>query len=142
MALFQWKQDIGAAERCCNEALRIDSSCEAAVATLAQLNLQQSKIEKAVEMFSRQAELARSEPELVNALTYQFVSFFSLFFGVVLGSTSFYILVFRTDLMLPNVVRETHELFFFQATSAQVEFLRNYPAMAAQLSQMAQSMMG
>ena len=76
LALFQWKQDIGAAERCCNEALRIDSSCEAAVATLAQLNLQQSKIEKAVEMFSRQAELARSEPELVNALTYQFVSFF------------------------------------------------------------------
>jgi hypothetical protein len=31
---------------------------------------------------------------------------------------------------------------FFQATSAQVEFLRNYPAMAAQLSQMAQGMMG
>ena len=79
LALFQWKQDIGAAERCCNEALRIDPSCEAAVATLAQLNLQQSKIEKAVDMFSRQAELARSEPELVNALTYQFVSFF---FGV------------------------------------------------------------
>jgi tetratricopeptide (TPR) repeat protein len=80
LALFQWKQDIGAAERCCNEALRIDPSCEAAVATLAQLNLQQSKIEKAVEMFSRQAELARSEPELVNALTYQFVS---VCFGVV-----------------------------------------------------------
>lgn len=77
LALFQWKQDIGAAERCCNEALRIDSSCEAAIATLAQFNLQQSKIEKAVELFSRQAELARSEPELVNALTYQFVSFFS-----------------------------------------------------------------
>jgi import receptor subunit TOM70 len=84
LALFQWKQDIGAAERCCNEALRIDSSCEAAVATLAQLNLQQSKIEKAVEMFSRQAELARSEPELVNALTYQFVSFFGLFFSFAL----------------------------------------------------------
>jgi hypothetical protein len=31
---------------------------------------------------------------------------------------------------------------FWQATSAQVEFLRNYRAMAAQLSQMAQSMMG
>ena len=74
LALFQWKQDVGAAERCCNEALRVDPSCEAAVATLAQLNLQQSKIEKAVEMFARQAELARSEPELVNALTYQFVS--------------------------------------------------------------------
>ena len=85
LALFQWKQDIGAAERCCNEALRIDSSCEAAVATLAQLNLQQSKIEKAVEMFSRQAELARSEPELVNALTYQFVSFLFGIIGVFFG---------------------------------------------------------
>lgn len=47
--------------------------------------------------------------------------------------------------MLPDVERETNDFilfFIFQATSAQVEFLRNYPAMAAQLSQMAQSMMG
>ena len=62
-----------------NEALRIDSSCEAAIAMLAQLNLQQSKIEKAEELFSRQAELARSEQELVNELTYQFVGFFFCF---------------------------------------------------------------
>lgn len=74
LALYQWKQDIGAAERSCNEALRIDPECEAAVATLAQLSLQQSKIERASQMFTRQAELARSEPELVNALTYQFAS--------------------------------------------------------------------
>jgi len=74
LALYQWKQDIGAAERCCNEALRIDPECEAAVATLAQLFLQQSKIERAVEMFIRQTELARSEPELINALTYQYAS--------------------------------------------------------------------
>ena len=77
LTLYQWKQDIGAAERCCNEALRIDPECEAAVATLAQLSLQQSKVEKAVEMFDRQAELARSEAELVNALTYRFVSVWS-----------------------------------------------------------------
>ncbi|KAF8221349.1 ADP/ATP carrier receptor [Tricholoma matsutake] len=74
LTLYQWKQDIGAAERCCNEALRIDPDCEAAVATLAQLSLQQSKIEQAVKMFERQVELARSEPELVNALTYQYAS--------------------------------------------------------------------
>lgn len=43
------------------------------MATLAQLSLQQSKIEQAVKMFERQVELARSEPELVNALTYQYV---------------------------------------------------------------------
>jgi len=74
LAIFQWKQDIDAAERCCDEALRIDPACEPAVATLAQLSLQQGKIDRAVEMFKKQAELARSEPELVNALTYQYVS--------------------------------------------------------------------
>ncbi|KAF5376495.1 hypothetical protein D9615_008664 [Tricholomella constricta] len=98
LAMYQWKQDIGAAERCCAEALRIDPDCEAAVATLAQLSLQQSKIEKAVEYFERQADLARSEPELVNALTYQF------------------------------------------ASASQVEFLKNYPQMASQLSALARGM--
>ncbi|KAJ7860516.1 hypothetical protein B0H13DRAFT_2237370 [Mycena leptocephala] len=93
-----WKQDVGAAERCCNEALRMDPECEAAVATLAQLSLQQGKIEKAVEMFARQAELARSEPELASALTYQY------------------------------------------ASAAQLEFMRNYPTMAAELRSMAQNM--
>ncbi|KAJ3566202.1 hypothetical protein NP233_g7147 [Leucocoprinus birnbaumii] len=98
LALYQWKQDISAAERCCNEALRIDPECEAAVATLAQLNLQQSRIEKAVEMFERQAELARSEPELANALTYQY------------------------------------------ASKSQLDFIKNYPEMAEQLSQIARGM--
>ncbi|PSR77738.1 hypothetical protein PHLCEN_2v7722 [Hermanssonia centrifuga] len=74
LALYQWKQDIIAAEDCCQEALRIDPECEAAVATLAQLSLQQNKIEAAVDLFKRQADLARSEPELVNALTYQYAS--------------------------------------------------------------------
>jgi len=73
LALFQWKQDVEAAERCCNEALRTDPECEAAVATLAQLSLQQGKIDVAVSMFERHTELARNEPELVNALTYQYV---------------------------------------------------------------------
>ena len=74
LALFQWKQDIGAAEICCQEALEIDPECEAAVATLAQLCLQQSKIDTAVELFKRQLELARSEPELANTLTYMYAS--------------------------------------------------------------------
>lgn len=74
LALYQWKQDIAAAERCCQEALQIDPECEAAVATLAQLSLQQGKTDQAMEMFRRQAELARSEPELVNALTYQYAT--------------------------------------------------------------------
>lgn len=73
LALFQWKADMQAAEECCEEALKIDPDCDAAVATLAQLSLQQSKIERAVEMFKKQVDLARSEPELVNALTYEYV---------------------------------------------------------------------
>ena len=74
LALYQWKQDIGPAERCCQEALEIDPECEAAVATLAQLSLQQSKIDTAVDLFKRQMELARSEPELANTLTYMYAS--------------------------------------------------------------------
>ena len=73
LALFQWKQDLEAAERCCNEALRTDPDCEAAIATLAQLSLQQGKISVAVRMFECHTKLARNEPELVNALTYQYV---------------------------------------------------------------------
>jgi mitochondrial import receptor subunit TOM70 len=73
LALYQWKQDIVSAEECCQQALSIDSECEAAVATLAQLSLQQNKIDQAVRMFGRNAELARSETELVSALTYQYV---------------------------------------------------------------------
>lgn len=99
LALYQWKQDITVAEECCQEALSIDSECEAAVATLAQLSLQQGKILEAAKMFERHAELARTEPELHNALTYQY------------------------------------------ATLSQAEFLKNYPDMAAELSQIAQSMM-
>jgi len=74
LALYQWKQDVGAAESCCQEALEIDPECEAAVATLAQLCLQQSKVDTAVDLFKRQMELARSEPELANTLTYMYAS--------------------------------------------------------------------
>jgi len=80
LALFQWKQEVEAAERCCNEALRTDPECEAAVATLAQLSLHQGKIDVAVSMFERHTELARNEPELVNALTYQYASYAQLKF--------------------------------------------------------------
>lgn len=74
LALFQWKGDIQAAEQCVSEAVTIDSDSEAAVATLAQLKLQQNRIDEAVKLFEKQVELARSEPELVSALTYKYVS--------------------------------------------------------------------
>ncbi|RPD58165.1 ADP/ATP carrier receptor [Lentinus tigrinus ALCF2SS1-7] len=74
LAMFQWQQDVATAEKCCQEALEIDPECEAAVATLAQLSLQQGKIDVAMRMFDKQSQLARSEPELVNALTYQYAT--------------------------------------------------------------------
>lgn len=46
------------------------------MATLAQLLLQQNKVHEAVVMFGRSAEMSRTEPELINALTYECVSTF------------------------------------------------------------------
>lgn len=100
LALYQWKQDVAAAERCCNEALRIDPECEAAVATLAQLSLQQGKIDQAVKMFERHTELARSEPELINALTYQHVRFLPLLWELCFTLVS---LVLFADLLFAMV---------------------------------------
>lgn len=116
LALYQWKQDNAVAETLCREALLIDPDCEAAVATLAQLSLQQGKIDAAVEMFSRHADLARTEPELMNALTYKYVS---------INRQSSY----------PADRRG------LQASQAQVEFMQNYPTLAGQLGQLARSMM-
>lgn len=99
LALFQWRQDIGAAGQCCREALSIDPDCDAAVATLAQLSLQQNKLAEAAQLFESHTQLARTEPELMNALTYQY------------------------------------------ATLSQAEFQKNYPDMAGQLAEIAQSMM-
>lgn len=74
LALYQWKQDVVSAEELCQEALQTDPEYDAAVATLAQLSLHQSKIERAVELFAKQADLSRTEPELAVALTYQYAS--------------------------------------------------------------------
>ncbi|KAI1608751.1 mitochondrial import receptor subunit tom-70 [Exophiala viscosa] len=70
LALFQWKQDFKAAEDLCEKALVLDPECDIAVATMAQLLLQQGKVVKALEYFERAAELSRTEGEIVNALSY------------------------------------------------------------------------
>ncbi|KAJ7577925.1 hypothetical protein C8J56DRAFT_1016670 [Mycena floridula] len=74
LAIWQWKQEFETAERICNEALALDPECDAAVASLAQFNLQQGKIEKALEYLQKQVDLARTEPELIHCLTYQYAS--------------------------------------------------------------------
>lgn len=70
LALFQWKQDFKEAENLCEKALIIDPECDIAVATMAQLLLQQNNVAKALKYFERAAELARTEGEIVNALSY------------------------------------------------------------------------
>ncbi|KJZ78638.1 Mitochondrial import receptor subunit tom-70 [Hirsutella minnesotensis 3608] len=70
LALFQWKQDFKEAEKLCEKALIIDPECDIAVATMAQLLLQQNNVTEALKYFERAAELARTEGEIVNALSY------------------------------------------------------------------------
>lgn len=59
LALFQWRQDFAQAEAICREAIAIDPACDVGVATLAQLLLQQNKVEEAAEMFAKSAEMSR-----------------------------------------------------------------------------------
>ncbi|KAB8294844.1 hypothetical protein EYC80_006805 [Monilinia laxa] len=70
LALFQWKQDFSEAEKLCEKALIIDPECDIAVATMAQLLLQQGKVVEALVYFERAAELSRTEGEIINALSY------------------------------------------------------------------------
>ncbi|KAI0024163.1 import receptor [Xylariomycetidae sp. FL0641] len=70
LALFQQKSEFTEAEDLCKKALVIDPECDIAVATMAQLLLQQGKIVQALEYFERAAELARTPAEIVSALSY------------------------------------------------------------------------
>ncbi|KAI1148434.1 mitochondrial precursor protein [Nemania diffusa] len=70
LTLFQQKNEFTEAEQLCEKALIIDPECDIAVATMAQLLLQQGKITDALKYFERAAELARTPGEIVNALSY------------------------------------------------------------------------
>ncbi|KAI0134498.1 import receptor [Xylariales sp. AK1849] len=70
LALFQQKAEFTEAEKLCEKALIIDPECDIAVATMAQLLLQQGKVTDALKYFERAAELARTPGEIVNALSY------------------------------------------------------------------------
>ncbi|KAI0206852.1 mitochondrial precursor protein [Astrocystis sublimbata] len=70
LTLFQQKSEFSEAEQLCEKALIIDPECDIAVATMAQLLLQQGKITDALKYFERAAELARTPSEIVNALSY------------------------------------------------------------------------
>ncbi|RYP55337.1 hypothetical protein DL768_000092 [Monosporascus sp. mg162] len=70
LALFQQRNEFAEAEKLCDAALIIDPECDIAVATMAQLLLQQGKVTDALKYFERAAELARTPGEIVNALSY------------------------------------------------------------------------
>ncbi|TIA92526.1 hypothetical protein E3P99_00594 [Wallemia hederae] len=71
LAIFQWKQDFVGAEALVREAVTSDPDNDVAIGTLAQLCLQQGKIDEAIEAFEKSAQVSRTEPELVNAITYE-----------------------------------------------------------------------
>jgi mitochondrial import receptor subunit TOM70 len=73
LTIYQWQQDLPGAERLLREALKIDPDCDSAIATLAQLTLQQGRLDDAIELFSKHASIARTEPELEQALTFKYV---------------------------------------------------------------------
>ncbi|KAG8849648.1 TOM (translocase of outer membrane) complex component [Tulasnella sp. 330] len=74
LALYQWKQDINAAAELCEEALVIDPECDAAIATLAQLYLQNSRLDDAIEMFEKHAKIARTGAELEQCFTFEYAT--------------------------------------------------------------------
>jgi len=73
LTIYQWQQDLATSERLLKEALGIDPECDSAIATLAQLTLQQGKLADAIELFDQHAKIARTEPELEQALTFKYV---------------------------------------------------------------------
>lgn len=75
LAICQWKADLETAEKVVLEALEYDPESEAAIATLAQLSLQQGKVERASELFRKQVDLARTEADVMNALQFAYVRF-------------------------------------------------------------------
>ncbi|KAG8894897.1 TOM (translocase of outer membrane) complex component, partial [Tulasnella sp. 417] len=74
LATYQWKQDIDAAIQLCEEAIAIDGECDAAIATVAQLYLQTSRLDDAVKMFQQHSKIARTAPELEQCFTFEFAT--------------------------------------------------------------------
>ncbi|SPN97504.1 probable mitochondrial precursor protein import receptor tom70 [Cephalotrichum gorgonifer] len=70
LAIYQLKQDSAEAEKFCQQALETDPECDIAVATMAQLLLQRGNIAEALKYFRLAADLARTEFEMINALSY------------------------------------------------------------------------
>lgn len=70
LAIYQRNQNVAEAESLCRRAVALDPMSDVAIGTLAQLCLQQNKTEEALEFFQRNAEIARTDAERIQALSY------------------------------------------------------------------------
>lgn len=62
--------DLDKGVELCRKAIAIDPASDIAIGTLAQFCLQQGKIKEAIELFERNASLARTKPEQIQAMTF------------------------------------------------------------------------
>jgi import receptor subunit TOM70 len=63
---LQWKQDIDEASRLINKAMEVDDKCEFAYETLGTIEIQRGHLDKAVDLFNRAIELAKTEAEMAH----------------------------------------------------------------------------
>ncbi|KAI8991269.1 hypothetical protein BDF20DRAFT_904021 [Mycotypha africana] len=70
MLMYQVMGDVEEATQLCKNALEMDPACDAAVASLAQILLEQGKPEEALQYYEMAIDLARTEAELEHAISY------------------------------------------------------------------------
>ncbi|KAI7887029.1 TPR-like protein [Lichtheimia hyalospora FSU 10163] len=70
MLMYQSVGDVKQAVDLCKKALDVDPACDAAVASLAQMLLEQGEPEEALRYYETAIDLARTEAELQHAISY------------------------------------------------------------------------
>ncbi|KAI0231228.1 Mitochondrial import receptor subunit TOM70 [Lamellibrachia satsuma] len=63
---LQWKQNIDEASRLINQALEVDDKCEFAYETLGTIEVQRGNLDKAIELFNKAINLAKTEVEMAH----------------------------------------------------------------------------
>ncbi|KAJ1653766.1 TOM (translocase of outer membrane) complex component [Dispira simplex] len=69
LMLYQWQHDAAGAMKLVETALTRDPDCEVAIATASQICLQLGHFSKALDYLTRAVELAKSEEEIISAIT-------------------------------------------------------------------------
>ncbi|KAJ2166610.1 TOM (translocase of outer membrane) complex component [Coemansia sp. RSA 518] len=71
ISLFQTSGQPDRALTLIREALKVDPECELAVAALSQIYLQMGMFEESLAMLRRAVDLAKSEEEMISAITFR-----------------------------------------------------------------------